>query len=64
MEQLKYYLRHTNLKLEELCPLVGIGSITTLHRTFQKHFGRVQVLIEKLSMGYNVLCGSSVSGPF
>lgn len=40
MEQLKYYLRHTNLKLEELCPLVGIGSITTLHRTFQKHFGQ------------------------
>lgn len=40
MEQLKYYLQHTNLKLEELCPLVGIGSITTLHRTFQKHFGQ------------------------
>ena len=40
MELVKDYLIHTNLSMEKICELVGMGSVSTLHRVFRKQCGQ------------------------
>ena len=37
---IKDYLLHTNLSMDRICELVGMGSVSTLHRVFRKHCGQ------------------------